>query len=637
MKKYLIQIHIGPVQDFISTARRTRDLWFSSNLLCSLAKEAVEKLLDAKMLIFPYSNKVLNTPNKVLAVLEVQSEESLINKMQEIKEAVKNALTRKRDNAFKRVKGEYDRESAEQQVEDMLEFYWVAVEYDESNYALSRRKLEYLMSARKATRNFGQVFPKGSNRANSWGSDVPKSSLDGARESVIPEKFYPKNEDSEQEKQRKANELYQRYKIRENERLCGVGLLKRLGQISENADESDEFYSTAHIAALPFLKSAKNNEEAKKAVEDFKKTLISLGLDESELRTTPKSRDPHPVFDRMDAYFLFAERMVDFFEEEKEKPEEERKINKAQQAVKELLDKVFGEGRKPLPYYAILHADGDRMGKLIDSLENPEEHRNLSEKLNEFAKSVKKIVEEEHGGCLVYSGGDDVLALMPLDTVLECARDISRRFNEILNAEQSSNSENARNLENSKSSSETTPSISIGVAIVHYIEPLQSALKLAHLAEREAKKISKKTNKGATAISVDKRSGVLRTIADNTEEMIERLQKFIEFDDKDDISHQTAYALREVALKLEAVSEDKSEWQKLSEEEKKIWGEMAKDEALRILKRKLTEVGQKELDKEKYKTIIELIERHGGIRQFVNELLVAKLIGDAKRQAEGKL
>ena len=42
---YLLQIFVGPVQDFIAATRRTRDLWFRSMMLSEIAKAAA---LDVK-------------------------------------------------------------------------------------------------------------------------------------------------------------------------------------------------------------------------------------------------------------------------------------------------------------------------------------------------------------------------------------------------------------------------------------------------------------------------------------------------------------------------------------------------------------------------------------------------------------
>ncbi|MCI5150049.1 MAG: hypothetical protein D3916_11790, partial [Candidatus Electrothrix sp. MAN1_4] len=37
---WLISLSIGPVQDFISAALRTRDLWFGSHMLSEVSKAA---------------------------------------------------------------------------------------------------------------------------------------------------------------------------------------------------------------------------------------------------------------------------------------------------------------------------------------------------------------------------------------------------------------------------------------------------------------------------------------------------------------------------------------------------------------------------------------------------------------------
>ena len=42
---HLLQIAIGPVQEFIAAARRTRDLWFGSYLLSEISKAAALSVL----------------------------------------------------------------------------------------------------------------------------------------------------------------------------------------------------------------------------------------------------------------------------------------------------------------------------------------------------------------------------------------------------------------------------------------------------------------------------------------------------------------------------------------------------------------------------------------------------------------
>jgi hypothetical protein len=46
MTAHLLLVTLGPVQDFIAQARRTRDLWYGSHLLSELGRAAARVLAD---------------------------------------------------------------------------------------------------------------------------------------------------------------------------------------------------------------------------------------------------------------------------------------------------------------------------------------------------------------------------------------------------------------------------------------------------------------------------------------------------------------------------------------------------------------------------------------------------------------
>ena len=119
-------------------------------------------------------------------------------------------------------------------------------------------------------------------------------------------------------------------------------------------------------------------------------------------------------------------------------------------------------GKEPNPYFAILRADGDRIGARLGEIRSAEEHREFSALLRTFAIRAKEIVATNDGH-LVYAGGDDVLAFLPLHTCLRCAADLSAAFRT------------------------TGCTLSVGVAIVHYHEPLHMSLESARQAEHAAK------------------------------------------------------------------------------------------------------------------------------------------------------
>jgi len=79
-------------------------------------------------------------------------------------------------------------------------------------------------------------------------------------------------------------------------------------------------------------------------------------------------------------------------------------------------------------YFAVLAFDGDQIGKWVsgDFCAPGEEiqawHRDVSDRLSDFALQCVRPIIEACDGRLIYSGGDDVLALLPSDTAVECAR-----------------------------------------------------------------------------------------------------------------------------------------------------------------------------------------------------------------------
>jgi CRISPR-associated protein Cmr2 len=139
-----------------------------------------------------------------------------------------------------------------------------------------------------------------------------------------------------------------------------------------------------------------------------------------------------------------------------------------------------------LRYYAILVADGDRMGAAIDSLTSLEAHRNFSRQVAQFAQNAERIVDA-HDGHLVYCGGDDVLALLPANRALACARKLREAFVSCMQPVMPAGQ---------------APSLSVGIAIVHVMDNLQVALGWARETEQYAKQ-----TRNAVAVTRYPRSG----------------------------------------------------------------------------------------------------------------------------------
>lgn len=627
MKNYLLLVSVGPIQDFIASARRSRDLWFGSWLLSELAKTAARTIVEQpgstiERLIFPAPGSLqaldpdssFNVANKILAMVQVpepSASEALETLGTTVKAAIDARLEAIRNKAFAEVRGKFNRDHAEAQVADLVEYYWVAlplVSEKGTDYQNTRRELEALMAARKITRSFAPV---------GWGGPVSKSSLDGLRESVIPEGVYPKQRDTDEEQDCKARELYQNYGARPGEHLSGVDLLKRLGK---RGSGDSRFLSIPHVAALPFLARLERYQDdmAKEAWECYAKSLEQL---ESERKEIAPTFPEHPLIGHADGAIFFEEQ---FHELLGGKPPEDYLKSVRGELRTFLRATVWREGRevRPQPYYAVLLADGDRMGRAIDHQQSADQHRELSKALAKFAGEVQGIVENKgkyelktdgckeeketrkgHEGALIYAGGDDVLALMPLHTVLECARALAQAFE--------------KHLAGFADEEGNTPTLSVGVAVAHYLEPMSDALDLARNAEKEAKK-----TRNALAVIVSKRSGADRTVAGVWGTLDQRLGQFIDFHRNEQIPDGAAYELHALATNHGDTLPTRA----------------LRAEAVRILKRKRTATGS-ELDEpvlEKLKERVEGVEKAEGLRQLADELIVARLFADAKDLAEGK-
>jgi CRISPR-associated protein Cmr2 len=611
--RHLLSISIGPVQDFIASARRSRDVWFGSWLLSELSKAAALAIVrnsggDLASLVFPApasiealspNDNTLSVANKIVGVIELSqwnSCASVADACERIKAAVDKRLDEIKVDAYSHhhIPGPQFRSLiADLQVKDLVEFIWSVVPFEDGtrDYKGARAFSEQLMAARKVTRNFGRV---------QWGDTVPKSSLDGQRESVIDESAYERVlRNGKREYKLDDYEFRRDYGVRPGERLCGIGLLKRHGQRGQD----NRIFSTSHVAAQPLLERL--GPEHREFLEDYIEALRVAGASLEDHNRVPVE---HPIFGSYDGHLLFKERLKEFVETDK------------LPVVQDALARFFAQTGlpRPSPYYALLLADGDRMGKAIDSLTTQADHRRLSGLLTEFASRVPAIVRR-HKGSLIYAGGDDVMAFVPLHTVLNCARDLAADFNQRL-----------KDFPIEEDGKINYPTLSSGIAVAHHLEPLQEALTLARDAEKKAKGIP---GKSALAVIVDKRSGAARFVADTWASIDDRLQTFIGWHCSDQIPDKAGYELRDLALRLEGSKIETGEDRDYLDRAKRA-------EATRILHRKRAGHGRQEVSDQILSEFEEMLQsanrgdqRHV-VDQLAEELIIAKVFADAVSQAE---
>ncbi|HGX94024.1 MAG TPA: type III-B CRISPR-associated protein Cas10/Cmr2 [Candidatus Tenderia sp.] len=590
---YLFLCSIGPVQDFIAAARSSRDLAYGSWLLSELAKTAARTVAEEEgfeALVFPAPaskddlrpNSNLSVANKVVAVLEGDPASVAQSVQQALHEYVEQAWQPIENKLGNKV----DADLARWQLDDLLEIYWAAEPLSSpDDYKAVRDRCEQALNARKATRDF----------APHQGASRFKSSIDGVREHVlalVPDTIAAPNTDQMQE-----------YKLRNGELLSGVDLLKRW----KGLRLSNRYKSTSHMAALPFAEGLDQEDQGR--AEELCRKLVRLIKDEGGNLFV---EDDYGVFYPSEVRAAFST---------KEKKNRE-KIKKVLQEQERILTEYAGQ-RRPSPYYALLQADGDSMGKAIDAQVNQADHRRLSQQLSEFAQKVPKIVQD-HKGVPVYAGGDDVLAYLPLHTALNCVHELADTF--------------ATTMKNfvfeDEHGNKHSPTLSTGLVITHHLEPLRDVLELVRSAEKSAKGI---TGKNALAVTLNKRSGVERTVKGNRSALIERLQKMVQWWLDGTLSKGTAYELERLAREMEGV----------------LKKEALQAEAVRILKRKRESGGEEGVSKDVIDTFQAWIKKdkekdkenedagnkeNKGIplHELAQEMIVANEFAKAVQQAQGK-
>ncbi|MEN0067990.1 MAG: type III-B CRISPR-associated protein Cas10/Cmr2 [Myxococcota bacterium] len=542
---HLILWTCGPVQSFIAAARKGRDLWFGSWLLSEVSTAAANAFLEsgARLLLPAPPEPVVenlarldfDVPNRVLVQVSTDNPRALAEHVSEkASQQLRTMATKTFDTLEEQGhRNQYDREEAIQQIEDLLDTAWASVRCTERPQR-DRSRVVALLEARRSARLFTPpLFAQ---------PGVPKSSLDGAREVVT----------------RKGAGL--RLGLTHDERLCGVGLLKRMGHHIAKDAPGGRLASVSAFALHTWLRPALGpHQEHLEAVENAVKAFADE-LRRSQFFTKLEQPRAFPLLGQLDAHAFYANRVHEFAQEDKQErdkqdegPQHKDGLNDLRthhtRALNTFLDTVARDTnvrlpRVPNPYYAILLGDGDQLGRYLRPLDH-QELAQVSGVLSAFAASVRDDVfrPERLAGACVYAGGDDVLALVPVDVALQQARALSDRFAAAF-----------EELGESLLARHGVPTFSVGICVAHHLTPLRDALAGARAAEATAKEIA---GRCAWAVRVNKRSGAPITIhgpwTDDSDRALIRLTTLSAAGG--DVPRGLAHELVEVARRLGVATE----------------------------------------------------------------------------------
>ncbi len=296
-----------------------------------------------------------------------------------------------------------------------------------------------------------------------------------------------------------------------------------------------------------------------------------------------------------------AKRLPGLLEAARDVDDDGAAYERAQRLVRDTLGSLTsgpspeGRGGKSVKletYYALIMMDGDRMGAILsgdtatgtaisyrDSFHpqlregfdthaakqplvkrygeqkrpiSPNRHLAISGALNDFSQTVvRHVVEEEHLGRVIYAGGDDVLAMLPVADLLPCMQRLRLAYSGSVPEDENVHWGELRKrgtlvckdgfawlngrlmrMMGEKATAST------GAVIAHHQAPLAAVLRELRAAEQRAKK---EGGRDAFSITVVKRSGGALYLTEQWGEPLTLLGKLRDFLRADGTSRRAVY------------------------------------------------------------------------------------------------
>jgi CRISPR-associated protein Cmr2 len=475
----------GPVQGFVAQARRTRDLYAGSFLLSWLAYQAMDAVQSAGgTIILPDFAAIRNlievdrvkygvVPNRFVASFDCKQ---LAEKAADL--ACKGLMDEWRKIAEKVWKrfvslaepwGNETGEIWQRQIDNFWEMAW-GVGDEQDSALLDRRK--------------------------NWRS--PPMAVEGGDHCTLMGQYQELSGFIRSRELDKQNTFWEAVRtgvnlnLKDDERLCAIAMIKRFfpdpevaGEVLGHDLDAATWPSTVSIATLPWLKTLREKGETNGSL--YEKARAYTDLVKNEPGALVSGNGTLLIMqDYPSATGLFKKLSGNFLNRTALQNKKGTLLNvetSRKDYIQALRELEHASDDRAGNFYALLLMDGDSMGKLI----RKNDVKTVTEALTHFSAQVPGIVYE-HNGITVYAGGDDLFALLPLDTTLDCAIKVSTSYKKIFSD---------RKI--------TKATISGAVIFTHYSIPLRQVIAQAHYFLDEVAK--DQTGRDAIAIAVIKPGG----------------------------------------------------------------------------------------------------------------------------------
>ena len=437
---------IGPVQGFVAQARRTRDFWAGSFLLSWLSGVAMAEIIrQGGKINFPVPpDGYLDWITKGHGSGEKPRQGAIPNRFKavqaqvpagfdgaKVKKCVQEAWFAlaehiwEKDGISKIATKAETRIIWERQNKNFWDISWVLTKDDTDTS---------LMDQRKNWRN---------HYAEAGEPGVKCMVMDGWQELSGAERPGKEGNSFWKEIREDAKRTGIKTDLGEKEQLCALAYVKRrfarhFGSFNNKKLESGltvngwkletGMPSVSYMAAVHWLENiikTTTPEDAYRLLDAAKK--VNPSQDEWDTRIECLKKIVENKGEKWDSgsnlrKLLSLDASV-FFEHVQDNPKSHDFDERAMKNLISEMEKMKGLS-KPSPFYAILLMDGDSLGK---HMSDKDKQKYISESLNKFTHAVPEIVEK-YNGFLIYAGGDDVLAILPLEDAIPCAASVRELY-----------------------------------------------------------------------------------------------------------------------------------------------------------------------------------------------------------------
>lgn len=607
--KFIAIFQIGPVQDFISTARKTADFWAGSYLLSYLTKTAINYVQQEQAeIIYPSftpsspSNGTPNIPNRFVVEFDSQKlngkqpEEIMKNAEKEVKNeflkittTVKSAVEAGVNNNIQD-KSFWDK-IFQRQAENLFDIYWVVYPEDEAKFSESYSEAEVIFNARKSIRDFKQIIGEKGFKCTMCGKrETLNDKYDGSLNRKYLNQFW--------DRIRQVDSF--KFKFNEDEHLCAVCTVKRF--LDKAFDIEVNIPSTASIAASSFVnRLIFHLDDIDLNVKDFIEEIPKIAKDNDmpifggvldKLNTSLDGNKKNLA--KLEGGWYYEDTYNNLINKN---PKKATEVTPTLNKLKEIYKKTGF----PSKYYAIIQVDGDNIGKTLRN-KDKDGLKEFSKKIFDFSSKMINEIEKKFLAKVVYFGGDEGVIFSSLSDLISVINFIRGEFYNAV--------------------PDTT--ISFGVTIAHYKDALQKVINDSRRIIKEAK--NSREEKNALGISIIKRSG------ESAAALIPLPDKYHSFDMVNFLSTLIDWYTQEKISKrwwIDIAKEGTSYIYKDSHNNLNLDKYILKSEIKRLFKRRVKKgVNEAEVNAilNDFYDFISLLQMENGLSFFINFMEIAEFI-----------